>query len=106
MKKVVSLIGLSAVLLAANVGAPALVEAQATKSKVKAGAKQAATQAKIKWESLAAEQQQQVKDAAKVAAAKAKQKWDSLSPEQQQQAIEQMKVGAAQLSAWWAKLPP
>jgi hypothetical protein len=97
-------IGLVSGMLVSSLGLPA-VSAQATKSGLKAKAKQAETAAMTKWESLTPEQQQHLTQTWKTDVGKAQAKWQSLTPEQQQQAMTAGKAEVQKGRQKWQQLP-
>lgn len=106
MRKLVSLIALTGLLVTTGLSTPSLLYAGGlTKSRVKAGARRAGEKSKAKWESLSPEEQQKLTELAQQDEKKAKAKWESLSPEQQQEFKKQAKAGGVRLKKWWDQLP-
>jgi hypothetical protein len=104
--RLVAIVGLViGILLSGGLGSLSSVSAQATKSGIKAKARETGQQAMVKWDSLTAEQQQQLAQKWQMDVAKAQQKWESMTPEQQQQALGTAKAGVQKAKGKWQALP-
>ncbi len=105
MKKLFSLIALTGLLVTTGLSTPLLVDAQMTKSKVRAGIKKSGRVSKLKWDSLSPEEQEKFRELAQQSGQEAQARWEALTPEQQQQFRQQAKAGGARLKKWWDRLP-
>ena len=92
--------------LMATMSAAPFVQAELTKSKVKAQGRKAAKSTQRKWKSLSPEQQQEVKQRGKKAAETATEEWNSLTAEQQAEAKQKAASGAQRTKEAWKNLPP
>jgi tRNA/tmRNA/rRNA uracil-C5-methylase (TrmA/RlmC/RlmD family) len=96
---------LSGLLVGVTLSSPSLTHARATKSRIKARARQIKKATKTKWESLSPEEQERVRAQLQTGAKSAQEQWEAMSAEEQQAVKEKARAGIRRARKAWKKLP-